>query len=128
MGKPAGALTCLEELEGWLTLGEAAVRLKVSVERVRQLATEDPPRIKTARRLGQRPIGIVREAEINEMAERKSRTGSFFEPEPPAGSIQRVLDAEAAEIARRKQLGTWKPEFGEGDLRAVRGIPAASPY
>jgi hypothetical protein len=88
MGKPARPLTELPELAGWLTFGDAASRLRVSVERVRQLATASPSRILTARRLGQRPIGIVREAEIEEMAERKRRTGSFFEDPSPSSGTQ----------------------------------------
>lgn len=76
MGKPSGSLMDLEELEGWLTFGEAAVRMKVSIERVRQFATAG--RLRTSRRLGQRPIGIVREAEVNAAVARKLATGSFF--------------------------------------------------
>lgn len=76
MGKPAGSLMDLPELPGWLTFGEAADRMKVSIERIRQLATSG--KLRTARRLGQRPIGIVREAEVNEAVARRAATGSFF--------------------------------------------------
>jgi predicted DNA-binding protein (UPF0251 family) len=77
MGKPAGSLTELPELAGWLTFGEAAAKMGISVERIRQLATSR--RLRTARRLGQRPIGIVREAEVDEAVSRHNATGSFFE-------------------------------------------------
>jgi hypothetical protein len=70
MAKPARSLNVLPELAGWLTFGEAAVEMDITVERVRQLATND--KLRTARRLGRRPIGIVREAEVQEWKRRKA--------------------------------------------------------
>lgn len=76
MSRPSRALTTLPELAGWLTFGEAATELGVSIERVRQMATSEPRKLKTARQLGRRPIGIVREAEVMELAAlRKSQAG-----------------------------------------------------
>jgi hypothetical protein len=66
MAKPAQSLSRLPELAGWLTFGEAAQRMGITVERVRQLASEPNRRLKTAHRIGLRPLGIVREAEVEE--------------------------------------------------------------
>lgn len=82
MAKPARSLKNLPELAGWLTFGEAAQAMGVSVERVRQLASEPNQRLKTAHRIGQRPLGIVREAEVREWIRQKD--------------IVRTADAEKA--------------------------------
>lgn len=66
MAKPARSLRELPELAGWLTFGEAAEEMEISVERVRQLASTPNPKLKTAHRIGRRPLGIVREAEVQE--------------------------------------------------------------
>lgn len=71
MPKPARSLMDLPELAGWLTFGEAAALMGISVERVRQLASHPNPKLTTARRIGSRPIGIIREAEVREWIERK---------------------------------------------------------
>jgi hypothetical protein len=72
MAKPARSLMDLPELTGWLTFGEAAQKMGISVERVRQLASQPNPKLTTARRIGLRPLGIVREAEVREWISRKA--------------------------------------------------------
>jgi hypothetical protein len=73
MSKPALSLSTLPELAGWLTFGEAARLLDVSNERIRQMATsKGTGRLRTAHRLGKRPVGIVREAEIREILARRA--------------------------------------------------------
>lgn len=71
MPKPARTLMELEELPGWLTFGEAAALMNISVERVRQLASQPNPKLTTARRIGQRPLGIIREAEVQQWIREK---------------------------------------------------------
>lgn len=72
MAKPARSLNELPELAGWLTFGEAAEEMEISVERVRQLASEPNRRLTTARRIGRRPLGIVREVEVQEWIREKA--------------------------------------------------------
>jgi hypothetical protein len=55
----------LPELSGWITFGEAALLLDVTGERIRQMAQEG--KLTTAHRIGHRPVGIVRESEIQAM-------------------------------------------------------------
>lgn len=96
MAKPARSLMTLQELTGWLTFGEAAEEMGISVERVRQLATGDQPKLRTARRLGRRPIGIVREVEIRRwIAEKKARMEAAAAEQPDA-SWQQTLDEVVA--------------------------------
>jgi hypothetical protein len=95
MAKPARSLNTLPELAGWLTFGEAAVKMGISVERVRQLATNG--RLETAHRLGLRPIGIVREAEINRWKERKQ------EQREEAANREQEQREEAAHREQEKQ-------------------------
>jgi hypothetical protein len=89
MAKPARSLMDLPELVGWLTFGEAAREMNISVERVRQLASEPHPKLTTARRIGRRPLGIVREAEVREWIARKEASrreveaGRTYSEEPP---------------------------------------------
>jgi hypothetical protein len=59
------SLKDLPELAGWLTFGEAADALGLTGERIRQMAQEG--KLTTARRIGHRPVGIVRESEIQAM-------------------------------------------------------------
>jgi hypothetical protein len=93
MSKPALSLTTLPELAGWLTLGEAAQRLGISNERIRQMATsKGAGRLKTAHRIGERPIGIVREAEITEILERR-RVTQGTAPEEAQDSVAGDLRA-----------------------------------
>lgn len=80
MAKAARSLMDLPELAGWLTFGEAAQEMGISVERVRQLASQPNPRLTTARRIGRRPLGVIREAEVRRWIERKAAANR---PEPP---------------------------------------------
>lgn len=73
MPKPARTLMELEELPGWLTFGEAATLMDISVERVRQLASQPNPKLTTARRIGKRPLGIIREAEVQAWIREKAQ-------------------------------------------------------
>lgn len=84
MAKPARSLMDLPELAGWITFGEAAQEMGISVERVRQLASQPNPRLHTARRLGRRPIGVIREAEVREWIRRKADTARAAEAAAPA--------------------------------------------
>lgn len=72
MAKPARSLQDLPELAGWLTFGEAAIEMGISVERVRQLVSKPNPKLTTARRIGRRPLGIIREAEVQAWKRRKA--------------------------------------------------------
>jgi excisionase family DNA binding protein len=67
----------LPELEGWLTLPEAASDLQISRQRFYQMVQEG--KITTCRRLGRRPIYIVREQEIQELlADKIAATEATF--------------------------------------------------
>lgn len=66
MAKQFETLKELPELPGWLTFPEAAAELGISGERFRQMAQEG--KLKTAHRIGRRPVGIVQESEILEIA------------------------------------------------------------
>jgi len=105
MAKPALSLTTLPELAGWLTFGEAAQELGVTTERIRQLATTDSPgRLRTARRIGRRPVGIVREAEIRALVARRAGRSAPQEPEgapPDAGELRPALGSSGRYTARR---------------------------
>lgn len=70
--KPYRGISGLPELEGWITFGEAARDLGVTDEGVRQMAVEG--KLKTAHRLGRRPIGVVREEEVAALAEERQRS------------------------------------------------------
>jgi hypothetical protein len=59
----------LDELPGWLTFGDAALDLGVSGERIRQMAQEG--KLHTAKRIGRRPVGIVKESEVAELVRQK---------------------------------------------------------
>jgi excisionase family DNA binding protein len=61
----------LDELPGYLTFGEAAEDLGVTGERVRQMAQEG--KLRTAKRLGRRPVGIVTEGEIRAIVEKRKQ-------------------------------------------------------
>ena len=93
MAKPARSLMELPELPGWLTLGEAAEEMGVSVERVRQLVSQPNPQLRTARRIGRRPLGIVREAEVAEWKQRKADAAAARQQEESAPAEQERLEA-----------------------------------
>jgi hypothetical protein len=103
MAKPARSLNDLPELPGWLTFGEAAALMEISVERVRQLASEPNAKLTTARRIGRRPLGIVREAEVLEWKRRKST---------------RLAEAADAELLK---ADAEKAAAGEAELRSLPG-------
>lgn len=98
MAKPARSLMDLPELEGWLTFGEAAVEMGITPERVRQLVSAPNPRLTTAHRIGRRPLGIIREAEVKEWKRRKE-----------AAAEQRSLEDEAA---RESAAAAGSPQAG----------------
>jgi hypothetical protein len=101
MAKPARSLNDLPELPGWLTFGEAAVEMGISVERVRQLASAPNAKLTTAHRIGRRPLGIVREAEVQAWKLRKT---------------ERVTAEEARAAERAAGAAEGAPE-----LRSLRG-------
>lgn len=78
----------LPELEGWLTFGEAAVELEVTGERIRQMAQEG--KLATAHRIGRRPVGVVREEEINAIIAHRKETGDTAAL-PPAQALRAAL-------------------------------------
>ena len=95
MAKPARSLMVLDELAGWLTFGEAAAMMDVTVERVRQLATNPGDNsLTTAKRIGKRPLGIVREAEVREWVARKKAGREVRNV--AAGEDQAFVDAVSA--------------------------------
>jgi hypothetical protein len=101
MAKPARSLLTLPELRGWITFGEAAAEMGISVERVRQLAT-NPGGLETACRIGRRPLGIVREVEVRQWIEDRQAA---------AEARERARKAKADKTGKR----TAAEEAGESD-------------
>jgi hypothetical protein len=134
MSKPALSLSTLPELAGWLTFGEAARALNVSNERIRQMATsQGAGRLRTAHRLGKRPIGIVREAEIREIIARRTGSppeageqpadASVLRPCGPTGGHQGVQLGPPRGGGRPPASSSYGPQGSlRGHVRGRRGV------
>ncbi len=87
------SLKDLPELEGWLTLGEAARDLEMTGERVRQMAQEG--KLTTARRIGRRPVGIVQESEIRELIRSRDEAARLQQASRQGGFAGFVKESES---------------------------------
>lgn len=78
--KPARSSEDLPELEGWITLPEAAQVLGVSRSMAHIMVFGTEQKIKTAHRLGHKPLIVCREAEIRKMKEDKDKAAATAVP------------------------------------------------
>jgi hypothetical protein len=75
------------------------------VERVRQLASQPNPKLTTARRIGKRPLGIVREVEVQSWIRDKE------------AQAQARAEAAAGDAAELQSLRPLPDEIRTGYLR-----------